>query len=246
MVNRNFAAKLLSLTGWNDGVIGKNIIVTSHSGMYNTEPLTICGVFENARAGAIGREDTRPVALFYSSNPSPFLLVKYHRQTPEANQHLAETLERLIPGKNIEVRSYPAEIVNMYADADRFRDAVMIGSIVTLIITLIGLVGYTKDEMNRRRKETAIRKINGATLADILRMYMGDINRIALPALIIGGGISAYVAANWQSQFSEKAALSPLLFVLCALGVLMIVLSAVAVICYRAANENPEISIKIE
>jgi len=98
--------------------------------------------------------------------------------------------------------------------------------------------------MNRRRKETAIRKVNGATLTDILRMFMKDINRIALPALIIGGGVSAYVAANWQSQFSEKAALSPLLFVLCALGVLLIILSAVALNCYRTANENPALSIK--
>jgi putative ABC transport system permease protein len=241
MVSRAFAERLRLLMNWNDGVTGKAIRFTEHGG-----PYTICGVFDNIRIGAISNEETRPMAMFYSSAPSNTLVVKYHRQTQAANQQVAEVMNRLMPDRENIVYSYSAEIVNLYVGARKFRDAVMIGSIVTLIITLIGLVGYTKDEMNRRRKETAIRKVNGATLTDILRMFMKDINRIALPALIIGGGISAYVAANWQSQFSEKTALSPLLFVLCALGVLLIILSAVALNCYRAANENPALSIKSE
>jgi putative ABC transport system permease protein len=242
MVSRTFAEKIVPLTGWTDGVVGKSVIITEHG----REPYTICGVIGNVRTGAIGDEDDRPAALFYSSAPARTLLVKYHRQTPEANLHVSETLERLLPTHDVAVYSYPAEMVGLYDGSRKFRDAVMFGSIVTLVITLIGLIGYTRDEINRRRKETAIRKINGATLADILRMFIADINRIALPAIVIGGGISAYVAFNWQMQFSEKTSLSPLLFVACALCILFIILFTVGVNCYRAANENPAMSIKSE
>ena len=38
-----------------------------------------------------------------------------------------------------------------------------------------GLVGYTSDEVNRRRKEIAIRKVNGAKVKDILRIFLKDI-----------------------------------------------------------------------
>jgi putative ABC transport system permease protein len=242
MVTRAFAEKIAPLAGWTDGVVGKQIVITEHG----AEPYTICGVFENIRYGAIGQKNDRPAALFYNSVPGRTLLVKYHRQTPEANQRVAETLERILPDIDVAVYSYPTEMISLYTDSRKFRDAVMSGSIITLIITLIGLIGYTRDEINRRRKETAIRKINGATLADILRMFIADINRIALPALIIGGGLSIYVSFNWQTQFSEKIALSPLLFAVCALILLLIVTLTVFVNCYRAANENPALSIKSE
>ncbi|MDR2120183.1 MAG: ABC transporter permease [Tannerella sp.] len=245
MVDRRFAEQAAGLAGWTDGVVGKSIIVSEHS-RNGVEPFTICGVFENVRNGAIGADTHEPTVLFYRSAPGSVLLVKYHRQTPEAVRRTTETLERLLPDHDVAVYSYPAEMVNLYAASRRFRDAVMIGSLITLLITLIGLVGYTRDEINRRRKETAIRKINGATLLDVLRLFMTDVSRIALPAIAIGGGLSAYVAVQWQMQFSEKSALAPLLFVGCAAGVLLIVLFTVYVNCYRTANENPALSLKSE
>lgn len=44
----------------------------------------------------------------------------------------------------------------------------MIGGIVTLIIALIGLLGYTSDETNRRGREIAIRKVNGGDSMEYL------------------------------------------------------------------------------
>ena len=57
----------------------------------------------------------------------------------------------------------------------------MWGGIVTLIITLIGLIGYINDETNRRGKEIAVRKINGATEVNILSLMTRDVAWMALP-----------------------------------------------------------------
>jgi putative ABC transport system permease protein len=245
MVSRSFAERISELAGWTDGAVGKRIRVSEHSDANNIS-YTICGVFENVRIGAIGREDQRPQMLFYSNLPTSILLVKYHRQTPETNRLVTETLRELMPDRDVVLYSYPTEMTDLYTDTRKFRDAVMIGSILTLVITLIGLVGYTRDEINRRRKEIAIRKINGATLASILRMFVADINRIAIPALVAGTGIAAWVSFRWQMQFTEKSVLSPLVFVACAVTVMLVVLAAVTINCYRAANENPAVNIKSE
>ena len=68
----------------------------------------------------------------------------------------------------------------------------MIGGIVTLIIALIGLLGYTSDETNRRGREIAIRKVNGATAWSILKMISKDISYIAIPAIVIGMTVAYY------------------------------------------------------
>lgn len=49
---------------------------------------------------------------------------------------------------------------------------------------LMGLIGYTADEVRRRSKEIAIRKVNGAEASSILELLSKDILVVALPAVI--------------------------------------------------------------
>ena len=83
-----------SVHDWRDGAVGKQILVTEHSGANNDEPFTICGVYDDIRIGTIQEEDERPSILFYSSDPkeSNYLLLKFHHMTPEAMTRARETL----------------------------------------------------------------------------------------------------------------------------------------------------------
>jgi putative ABC transport system permease protein len=245
MVSHSFAERMKEFVDWPDGVVGKSIFVSEHS-RSKDQTFTICGVYEDVRMGTIGNQDDRPSVMFYTSTARHNLLIKFHEQTPEAMVKVSDVLAKLLPNKTVVVNSYSVEMVNRYSDSRKFRDSVMIGGIVTLLILLIGLLGYTNDEMNRRRKETAIRKINGATVAEILQLFLTDISRMALPALILGCAAAWYIAEGWLEKFAEKASLPFLLFAVCGLAVLAAILSAVGLNCYRAANENPAVNIKAE
>jgi putative ABC transport system permease protein len=196
--------------------------------------------------GTIGNADSRPSVMFYNDKPSSYLMIKFHELTPEALQKVSGRLTELLPDKDIAVYSYAAEMNDKYSDSGKFRDSVLIGGIVTLLICLAGLVGYTNDEMNRRRKETAIRKVNGATIGDILRLFVSSISWMAVPAITLGGMLAWFIANTWLKKFAEKAELNLLLFAGCALVVLIIILSVVCLNCYRAANANPAESVKSE
>lgn len=245
MVSRSFVDKMSLMAGWNQEAVGKSILVTEHSqGL--TEPFTICGVYEDVRLQSISNPDYRPSVMFYNPQPSPILLVKFHQFTPAAKGKVTDTLQKLLPDKNIVVNSWQTEMGNLYRDSRQFLDAVLIGGIITLLISLIGLIGYTNDEINRRRKEIAVRRVNGATFNEVASLFLIDILRIAVPALILGGGAAFYAAGRWQEQFSDKVPLSILLFLGCALAVLGIILAVVLINIYRAANANPVDCLKSE
>ena len=108
------------------------------------------------------------------------------------------------------------------------------------------MIGYTNDEVNRRRKELAIRKVNGATMKDILRIFLKDVLRIALPAILLGCGISYFVAEHWQQQFVEKIPLSAWIFLAGALFVCLVVLICIVYRIWDVANEDPVDSLKSE
>jgi putative ABC transport system permease protein len=230
---------------WPDGVVGKSIFISEHSWRHDMT-FTICGVYEDVRMGIIGNQDIRPSVMFHTHTPTHNLIIKFHRQTPEAMARVSDLLTALLPDKTVAVYSWPAEAVNRYAESRKFRDSVMAGGLVTLLILLAGLLGYTNDEMNRRRKETAIRRISGATTPEILRLFLADVSRMALPALILGCAAARYVSEGWLEKFAEKAGLPFPLFAVCGAAVLCIILSASGLNCYRMAGENPAMNIKSE
>lgn len=242
MVSRSFVEQMKKFAEWPDGPIGKQITITGHE----QRDYTICGVFENYRIGTLADLDPRPSVLFYNSTPSQFLLVKLRRVTAESMERVKLKLRELLPDKELQPMLYSSEMINLYSGSRKFRDQVMIGGIITLIITLIGLIGYTNEEINHRRKELAIRKVNGATVREILRIFLSDILRISLPAVVLGCGISYVVAKYWQRQFAEKIPLSPLLFIAGALCVCLIVVACVVYRTWKVANENPVKSLKSE
>ena len=118
--------------------------------------------------------------------------------------------------------------------------------LVTLIIALIGLLGYTADETNRRGREIAIRKVNGATAIDILRMISKDISYIAIPALAIGAAIAYVSASGWLEKFAERIHLSAFIFIGAALFVYVIIIGCVLFRAWRTADENPVESLKAD
>ena len=154
--------------------------------------------------------------------------------------------ELVTDNPDISIVPYNQMVTELYTDAHRFRTTVMIGGLVALIIALIGLIGYLAGEIARRQKEIAIRKVNGARIADVLKLFHTDILRVALPAVVIGATGAWYVARLWLEQFSEKTTLSPIILVGGALAVIIVILSVVCLGCYRVASSNPVNYLKTE
>ena len=207
---------------------------------------TICGVYRNHRLGSITYTDERPSVLFYASGAPKYQLVKLHQLTPEAMEKIKDAMEQMFPGHEVDVTAYGFYVWQQYGAQDSFRKGVLICGITILIISLIGLIGYVIDEVNRRRKEIAIRKVNGATLSDVLRLFIRDIVLVALPALLVGAVIAYFISKEWLQMFSERVSLSPLYFVACILLLLIIIIGVVVANCWRVANSNPVDYLKTE
>ena len=241
MVSRKFEERMKELAGW-DQALGKQIICTSFQG-----PYTIVGVFEDTRIGSITNPDTRPSVCYYSRKPEQMHYILIRFQSMDGLEAANKLVKELVTDNpDISIVPYNQMVTELYADAHRFRTTVMIGGLVALMIALIGLTGYLAGEIARRQKEIAIRKVNGAKITDVLKLFHTDILRVALPAVMIGAIGAWYVARLWLEQFSEKTTLSPIILVGGALAVIIVILSVVCLGCYRVASSNPVNYLKTE
>ena len=73
---------------------------------------------------------------------------------------------------------------------------------------LMGLIGYTTDEVRRRSKEIAIRKVNGSEATGILELLVKDVLYVAVVAVLIGVVAAWYVNGMWMDLFAEHVPLS--------------------------------------
>ena len=243
IIDERGAEKLIKTWHWKDGVVGKQITCSGHDDGVNPLKLTVCGVCRNIRWGDMSADgdDMKefPVLYFYAAKTAYFMLVKFKDMQNESLTELYSKVQAMFPNNKVIVKSYASELANQYASQLNFRNGILVAGIVTMIIALFGLVGYTSDEVNRRRKEIAIRKVNGAKVKDILRIFLKDIMKIALPCIIVGDLGAWLIARQWLMSFSEKITMTPLLFIGVTIILLVIIGLSVIINCYKVANSNP-------
>ena len=265
VVDEKFVQKMAEFADWSDGAVGKQIFVTGHDRTRDNSAasyFTISGVYENYLIGNLTGVDQRPSALFYGEIGSmfswmPHVLFKIPgRVGNDGGRHgrldrpsldkVREALEQALEGREINILSYEEQMRAAYDDSKKMRNTMAIGAVFSLLIALLGLIGFIRDESLRRSKEMAVRKINGATTRDILGVFAKDIMKLSAVMAVIACVAAYFVAHKWLEQFAEKVSLNPLYFIGGALLVLLIVLGVVVLNCLRIARANPVESLKNE
>ena len=175
-----------------------------------------------------------------------YLMIRLREMSPGALAAVQRKIEEYPSGNNHTLEVYDNKLGPILSEIRSFRNIVFTVSGITLLIVLMGLVGYLGDEMRRRSKEIALRKVNGASTADVLRLLARDVVWIAVPSVIAGGVVSRWGADLLVSNFVERIALRWWLFALCGVVVLLIVCIVQLVRTWRIANENPINMIKTE
>ncbi|MBP3270422.1 MAG: ABC transporter permease, partial [Bacteroidales bacterium] len=181
-------------------------------------------------------------------NDSQFVILR-RSKTDEGSPALPKVkaaLEQALEGREINIYSYEEQMRAAYDDSKKMRNTMALGSVFSLLIALLGLIGFIKDESLRRSKEMAVRKINGATTQDILGIFAMDIMKLSAVMAVIACIGAFFVARRWLEQFAEKVSLNPLYFIGGAVLVLLIVLGVVVLNCLRIASANPVDSLKNE
>ena len=101
--------------------------------------------------------------------------------------------------------------------------------------------------MARRRKEIAIRKVNGATTVQVLRLLSANFSWVVLPAVVVGIVGAVWGGERYISMLETMC--EPLAWWLFALGAAIVIIIVYAILIARTwhtANANPVDMIKSE
>ena len=229
--------ELVRLMRWTDGAVGKRV---------NNVAGTVVGVFRDIRNESFYAAQSPIILIGTEEQANHTFDVRLKEPFDENLKRLNEYMEKTFPDVSLHFMSVDHMVKDLYKDVYRFRNSVWITSCFILLIVIMGLIGYVNDETQRRSKEIAIRKVNGAEAFHVLRLLTRDILYVSVLSILIGTAVSYFAGRAWLDQFAEQIELTPLLFIGTALFIQLLIIVCVVLKAWHIANENPVNSIKNE
>jgi len=187
---------------------------------YNSRIFTIIGVVKDSH---IWRMDSQIFPALYYINPMKpyrYVLIKI------SPHHLSETLDRiratweeLEPDKPFSWSFLEEDIESQVMDENRWKNIVLYSSLLAVFVACLGVFGLTSISVARRVKEVGIRKVCGATVANVHK---------------------------WLQNYAYKISISPAFFMIAAFSMVSVVLLTTSTLTIKAALANPVDSLRYE
>jgi len=133
-----------------------------------------------------------------------------------------------------------------FADEQRTEKLASLFTILTILISCLGLFGLASYMAQNRIKEIGIRKVLGASATGITKLLSIDFLKLVLASMLIAIPISWYTMNQWLQDFAYKINLSWWMFVIAGVLALAIAFITVSYQAIKAARSNPVKSLRTE
>ncbi|MFK5974518.1 MAG: ABC transporter permease [Flavobacteriaceae bacterium] len=237
--------KLARFMGITDmqGVIGNTM-------KFYDEDFTIAGVVKDYSHFGL-KSPIEPMIITHFNTRSN-ILVKLDKQaatmagTTQALSELNKIWHQVFPESTYNYTFLDQKFEAQYKEDQKFTRAFQIFTVLAILIASLGLFGLTSYTVVQRKKEIGIRKVNGATITQILSLLNVDFVKWVGLAFLIAVPISWIAMTKWLDGFAYKTTLSWWVFALAGLTALAIALLTVSWQSFRAAMANPVESLRDE
>jgi putative ABC transport system permease protein len=189
-----------------------------------------------------GTRDYYSIKLNYNGPPGS----DSFNTTRTTIEKIKEKWEQFFPGNPFDYFFLSDHYDKQYRAEIQFRTIFELFAILAVVIACLGLFGLSWFIIIQRTKEIGIRKVNGASVAEILLLISSDFFKLILIGIIIAAPVAYLFSINWLEKYPYKVGFSWWLFILS--GFVIFVISALT-ISYNTmviAHTNPAKSLKYE
>jgi putative ABC transport system permease protein len=174
-----------------------------------------------------------------------FLLVKMNTADLTGTMRQIEaSFHRNLPNSAFEYTFLDEFLDGLYRSEQRTAQVVLVFSILSVLISCLGLFGLAAFAAERRTKEIGIRKVLGASVAGITTLLARDFLQLVLAAIVIASPLAWYLLRGWLADFQYHITLQWWMFALAGVAALLVAGVTVCIQSVRAALSNPVQSLK--
>ncbi|MEO1075937.1 MAG: ABC transporter permease [Bacteroidota bacterium] len=183
----------------------------------------------------------------FASSPSLDVLVRLGPgPLPEAMATIERVWTAAMPDRPFEFVFVDDALDQQYRAEERLGRIVGIGSGLAVLIACLGLFGLAALIATQRRKEVGVRKVLGASVAQIVVLLARDLAALVGIAFVLAAPLAYLLAGQWLQDFATRIDLGPGMFVLAGGLTFGVALLTVSVHALRAATLDPVKALRYE
>ncbi|HXL57583.1 MAG TPA: FtsX-like permease family protein, partial [Chitinophagaceae bacterium] len=206
----------------------------------------IIGVVKDFKTNSL-REETRPTLIkpkkrFYTVT-SVKIKSSNLAQTKDA---IEKTWDKYYPEYANTSSFMDENINNFYRQEDQLSLLYKIFAGIAIFISCLGLYGLVSFMAVQRTKGVGIRKVLGASVANIVYLFSKEFTLLIIIAFVIAAPLAWYMMNSWLENFHYRIQMSIGVFVLAVFLSVVIALITVGYKSLRAAMANPVKSLRTE
>lgn len=216
--------------------------ITLRPGLKNERTYTIDGVVHDYHFFSL-HNAVAPIMLMLHSRSNYVeenILVKVQTsRLEETLRHVRKNLEAIAPDVPAQIGFLDDDIEKMYLQEARLEKNIRILVVLSIILSLTGLVALCTYLIEFRMKEIAIRKVFGAETWNIISLFLKIFLRVVIAAFVIGGIASWFVMDRWMESFAYRIQVAPTIYLITFFGILAITFLLSILQSMRAVRINP-------
>jgi len=160
--------------------------------------------------------------------------------------HIKKTWESFTGDEPLQYFFLDEELNKYYAEEKRTGTITLIFSILAIFIASLGLFGLTLYNAQKRIREIGLRKVLGATEANVIGVISKSVGYAVGIAILIAMPVAFFMMQNWLRDFPYNVGFQPLLFISAALLSIIIAMITVTITSLKAARTNPAVALHYE
>ena len=160
--------------------------------------------------------------------------------------HLKDTWQAVSPDKPFEFSFLDEDIQRQYEAEDRWGQVISGATALAIVIAMLGLFGLVTLALTERTKEIGIRKVLGASLANIISLFSLNFLKLLLLATLLATPGAFYLMQRWLRDFEYRIDIQWWVFALAGAVAIFLAISTLGLQSMRAARANPIDSLRNE
>ena len=225
-----------------DNAIGKRV---KFPGDTSSNYLEVVGVVKDFNQKSL-YNPIAPLLLFYGPNSNIIQLKMNTSNISAAIAKVEGSWKKYFPQLPFEYKFLDQDFNSQYA-ADQKRGKIFAAfSMLTIIITCLGLLGLTAFTTQQRQKEISIRRVMGASIIQVVSMITKNYLWLALISAFIAFPVAWYFMSNWLHVFPYNIGLSVIPFLVSAFVIVVTASATTMFYSTKAALANPATSLRTE
>jgi ABC-type antimicrobial peptide transport system permease subunit len=190
----------------------------------------------------------KQMIFFIDYNRSDILTLKMdpNTATSQAIASIEDVFRKYDPVNPIDYEFADQDYASKFANEVRVGKLASIFAVLAIFISCLGLFGMASYVAEQRTKEIGIRKVLGASVANLWRMLSRDFVLLVLLSCIIAIPIAYHFLNAWLQQYEYRTEISYLVLAAAGLGSMVITLLTVSFQAIKAAIANPVNSLRSE